>query len=323
MNGVLTRPVDDPAAWRGTEMARRTDWIVTLSPRNLAEIGAALEQAKARGLDALNMTRADFPLPTLGTLLENLREDLEGGRGFAVLRGLQVADYLEEDGRIVLWGIGAYIGVPEPQDGAGNLIHSVRETNDPLRFHNDGSDTFMLMCLRQAKSGGRSRLASAVQIFNDIVERRPDLAEVLQQDFHMDARGQRPDGVKVQVMPICHWFAGKLSVNLKLRYIHTAQRFAEVPRLSAAQQEAIRMFEAVAEENVMAFDMQPGDVQIANNYAIIHSRTGFVDWPEPDRRRHMLRLWLTIPNGRPLPPAFEGSREYGASYARRMTTQDF
>ena len=333
MTEMLTEPVRDPAAWKGAAMEGQDDWIVTVTPAQIAEIDAALGQVKERGIDLFDIAAEDFTLPTLGPALEALQADLEGGRGFVLLRGLPAADYSEEDAKRVLWGLGRHIGTPEPQDGAGNLLHSVRDTgarvettdnirsyqtNDPQRFHNDGCDVFMLMCRRQAKSGGRSRLASAVQIFNDIMARRPDLARVLQEDFHMDARGQRPDGVKVQVMPMYHWHRGNLSINRKLRYIHTAQRFPEVPKLTDAQRDAIAMFEEVADENVLEFDMRPGDTIIANNYVIIHGRTGFKDWDDPDQRRHMLRLWLTIPEGRSLPPAFQGSREFGASYARRM-----
>lgn len=333
MSDYVTQRIDDPAAWSGPAIRDRQDWVVELSSDQSDAIRAAVQAAKDSGRDLLKLGRDDFPIPALADVIDGIHRELEGGRGFTVLRGLPIAEMSEDDAKMVLWGLGRHIGTPEPQDGAGNLLHSVRDTgarvettdnirsfqtNDPQRFHNDGCDTFMLMCRQTAKSGGRSRLASAVQIFNDILEQRPDLAKVLQEDFHMDARGQRPDGVTIQVMPIYHWFAERLSINLKLRYIHTAQRFDEVPPLSPAQKEAIALFEKVAEENVLEFDMQAGDALVANNYTIIHGRTGFEDWPDPDQRRHMLRLWLTLPEGRPLPPVFKGSREFGASYARRM-----
>ena len=40
------------------------------------------------------------------------------------------------------------------------------------------------------------------------------------------------------------------------------------------------------------FDLEPGQIQFVHNRALGHSRTAFVDHPDPDRRRHLVRLWL-------------------------------
>jgi hypothetical protein len=313
-------------------MIQRTGWILELREGEREELKRAV--AGVAGRQAVEVERKDFPLPTLSARLAGILDDLEGGRGFCLLRGLPVESWNEAEARLVLWGLGTYLGTAEKQDGAGNLLHSVRdtgqlvdatdnvrpyETNEEIQFHNDGADMFMLMCFRTAKSGGVSKLVSAVAVFNEILRTRPDLAEVLQQPFHFDTRTQRPDGVRVQAVPVFSYHGGKLNVLYKRRFIETAQRFPEVPRLTALQVEALDYFDRLcaAPKFCMTFSLKPGDVEIASNYVTLHSRTRFQDHPQLEKRRHMLRLWLTIPNGRVLPPVFRDTREFRSVFERR------
>ena len=335
MYELLTTPIDDPAAWRGDRMAERADWIVPLDRTMVVELESAVATVAARGIDLFDIARDDFPLPSMGGHFQGLLEALEGGQGFALLRGLPVARWSDAENRIALWGLGTYLGLPVGQDLAGNLLHDVRDTgrkfgadnsiryyqtSHAIRLHTDGGDIFALGCVRQGASGGRSLVVSAVEVFNEIARRRPDLAVVLQEDFWMDARGQRPDGARCQVLPIYTRHDGHLSILLKPEYIYSAQRFDEVPRLSDAQREALELFHQVTREPGIAleFDMQPGDVLLASNHTIMHGRTEFEDPPESEYRRLMLRLWLTIPNGRPLPPHYADTREYAQTYRQRM-----
>ncbi len=334
---TLQSPLDDPSAWRGADLRARSDWIVTLTDAEIAEIEAALARVRGHQSDLFALTKDDFPLPTLSTRLEGLLPVLEGGRGFALVRGLPVERYSETDARTIFWGLAQHVGIPEPQDGAGNLMHDVRDTGKSftgsntlrdyqtdaaINYHNDGADIFMLCCLQAGASGGESLLVSAVEVFNQAMRRRPDLAEVLQQAcWHMDTRGQRRDGVKVQVMPIYTYWNGQLTPNYKNSLMYAAQRFPDVPPFTDAQKDAIALLDEICSDPdiALSFVMEPGDIQIASNYATFHARTKYQDGGDADRKRHLLRIWLSIPNGRPLPPNFEGTREFGATYARRMT----
>ena len=335
MRELLTTPVDDPAAWRGDRIAERSEWIVELDRTPVAELESAVASVASRDVDLFEVTRDDFPVPSMGRHFQALLEALEGGRGFALLRGLPVARWSDAENRIAIWGLGTHLGLPVGQDLAGSLLHDVRDTgrrfgaddsiryyqtNHAIRLHTDGGDIFALGCVRQGESGGRSLVVSAVEVFNEIVRRRPDLAVVLQQDFWMDARGQRPDGARCQILPIYTLHAGHLSILLKPEYIYSAQRFDEVPRLSDAQCEALELFHEITREPGIAleFDMRPGDILLASNHTIMHGRTEFEDAPAPEHRRLMLRLWLTIPNGRPLPPHYADTREYAQTYRQRM-----
>ena len=57
-------------------------------------------------------------------------------------------------------------------------------------------------------------------------------------------------------------------------------------------------------------DLRPGDIQLINNYTILHSRTGFVDGALPHQKRHMLRLWLKFPGPWPLSAEFPAHLGY-------------
>ena len=335
MRELLTTVLDDPAAWRGDRMAGRNDWVLALDGAMVAELEAAVSAVAERGIDLFEVTRGDFPLARMHRPFEAMLDELEGGRGFVLLKGLPVARWSEAETRIALWGLGTHLGRPVGQDLAGSLLHDVRDTGRPfgsdasiryfqtnhaIRLHTDGGDIFVLACLRGGARGGRTLVVSAVEVFNEVVRRRPDLAAVLQEDFWVDARGQRADGARCQVLPVYTWHAGHLSILLKAEYIYSAQRFDDVPRLTGRQVEALELFHRITEEPGMALalELRPGDVLLASNHTVVHGRTAFEDRPDPADRRHLLRLWLTIPNGRPLPPHYADTREYAETYRQRM-----
>ena len=334
MPQMLSHPLEIPAAWRGSHWDSDNSWMYTLDASTVAQLQSALRDANQSGSDLFSIDPQNFPLPAFAETRGRILDDVEGGRGFALLRGLPVEGCSDEEAVMLFWGLGVHLGTPEPQDAAGNRIHHVRDTgrdlsqddirkyqtNQDIPFHNDGSDIFLLLCLRNAKSGGRSRLLSSIAVFNEIVRRRPDLAEVLQQPFDFDARGQQLDGEpRAQRVPIYNYHEGHLSTVHKRFYIDLAQRFPEVPSLTPVQTEALDLFDEIAAEPGMCFefDMQPGDILAASNYDVLHCRTAFEDHEDPARRRHMMRLWVTIPNGRPLPPVFARTREFRHSYRRR------
>lgn len=327
-------PITTAEAWNGAGLRGREDWIVHLTAAEIDDIDRGLAHARQTGRELFSLTRDDYPMPLMARRFEAVRNELEGGRGFTLLRGLPVARYSDADARILFWGLSQHLGEPQEQDGAGNRMHSVTntgmrvektnnvrsfQTDDELTFHNDGGDAFMLLCLRTAKSGGISKLVSVAHLYNEILRRRPDLIEVLQQPFHFDTRGQHLGGVRFQSVPIFNFCQGRLSVLYKRRYLRTAQEFPEVPRLTQGQQEAVDLIESLTQDPDVQFTfyMQPGDMQIANNYAVLHARSKYEDFDEPERKRHLLRAWVTLPNGRPLPEAFARSREFGTAYARR------
>lgn len=316
------RPIDGPSAWIGAEMKKREDeWTYRLSPAEAAEIESAVAAVRARGLDIARIRRADFPLPSLGPVLDRLRREVVDGRGFVLLRGLPVENRPIEEGATAFWGVGSYFGSARSQNAKGHLLGHVYDlglsTSDPnnrsyatseeQRFHIDRADLVALLCRQRAKSGGLSAIVSSMTVHNVMLARRPDLLERLYRPFPTDRRGEVPEGKgPFYEAPVFNEYRGLLSVLYSRLHIGSSQRFPEARRLEPIDLEALDMFAALAGDPELRLDMSfmPGDVQILHNHTILHARTAYEDWPEPERKRHLLRLWLAPPGARPLPPVF-------------------
>tara|TARA_B100000427_G_C15502558_1_gene592629 strand:- start:735 stop:1760 length:1026 start_codon:yes stop_codon:yes gene_type:complete len=320
-------PAEGASCWTGPELSGSGSWIVELSDEERADLMAALDATEGR--DALSITADDFPVGSLADTLADLRRDVAFGTGFAMVRtGLETLD--EEQARRLIWGVGQYLGVPQIQDAGRTLLHDIRDTGanidkqDNIRtyqtnreqpFHNDGGDVFALYCRRRSNDGGQSLIVSAHAVFNEILRTRPDLAKVLTEPFYFDARGQAlPGRPWYQVLPIFQNHGGRWFVMYKRHYIEYAQRSEEIPRLTPLQIEALDLLDKLCHDPKfhMAFEMSPGDLVVGNNFTTLHARTAYKD---PDTtsgdKRHMLRLWLGIEEGVPLPPVFQETREFG------------
>ena len=325
-------PVERLTIWRGSDFKSPADFTHRLTDAEIAEIDAAVQAVAERKIDPIAIGTHNFALPQLGAYLTQSRDDLLRGRGFMVLRGLPVERYAIEETAAAFLGIGAYFGKPVSQNGKGHILGHVkdlgRSVDDPSAriyqtthrqtFHTDSVDVVALLCLKTAKAGGLSRIVSSMLLYAEMVRRRPDLAAVLFEPFCFDRRGEVPAGKKGWYeTPIFHWYGDDLTVMYGNRYyIESAQRFPEVPRLTTEQIEALDLFDALANDpaNYLDIAFEPGDIQLIHNHVILHDRTDYEDWPEPERKRHLLRLWLCPPNGRPLPPVFAdryGSTEIG------------
>ena len=319
-----------PSAWKGGDL-HEEDWIIDLPDPLVEELTNAAKLLHGRGLSFKQANAGDYRLESWQSVLNEIRERIEGGLGFTLLRGLPAENGLDL-ARLYLWGLGCHLGFPEPQDAVGNLMHDVKDTgntlsnpdirlyqtNLALSYHNDGADAFILMCCHAAQRGGETKLVSALSVFNTILECRPDLACVLQQPFYFDARGQqRPNSPLFQRVPVFVYHKGYLNVLYKREYIESAQRFPEVPELTPQQIEAMDMMDRLCDELALGFVMKPGDLIIANNYELLHARSAFQNGGMIKEGRHMLRLWISLPNARPLPAVFGDTREFCHSYARR------
>lgn len=320
--------VTGPSAWRGPDLAKRPEeWIYTFSAEELGEIAAAGAPLLARDADLAGVRRADFPLPTLGAKLDRMREEILNGRGFVLLRGLPVEGRSIREAATAYWGLGTYFGNARSQNAKGHLLGHVRDmglsTTDPnvriyqtterQNFHTDSCDIVGLLCLKTAKRGGLSSLTSSMSVYNEMARTRPDLVARLFRVLPTDRRGEVPAGQKPWFeTPVYSDYQGYLSAIYAPHYVRSSQRFPEAPRLEAIDFEALDTFDRMAESETLRLDMalQPGDMQFVHNHTILHDRTAFEDWPEPERKRHLLRLWLAAPGGRPLPPYY--AQRYGS-----------
>ncbi|MFY0614755.1 MAG: TauD/TfdA family dioxygenase [Hyphomicrobiaceae bacterium] len=318
----LPPAINDASAWYGPDMVKRTNWIYRLTDADIAEIEQAMQPLVDAEADIAQITKADFVLPTLAPKLADISIEVLDGRGFALMRGLPVERWSIRQSATAYFGIGTHFGNARSQNGKGHVLGHVRDlgrdaVNDPTArvyqtaerqtFHTDSCDIVALLCLKTAKSGGASALVSSMTIYNEMLKRRPDLLPCMFEAMHTDRRGEVPAGQKPwHDIPVLSWHEGRLSALYARRYIDSARRFPEIPELTEQQREALDLFDDLANDPAINLQMsfEPGDMQWVHNHTMLHDRTSFEDWPELDRKRHLLRLWLAAPDARPLPEIY-------------------
>ena len=323
MEAILTEAVRGPVAWSGPELTPDASWTYRLSDSDIGELDDALAVARARCPIVEDGRRDDFPLRALGARLARIGELLETGRGMYLLRDLPVARWGALETARALWGIGTYLGRAIPQNARGDLVGHVRdegkELSDPhargyqtrvaQSLHVDRCDVVGLLCVNKAKSGGMSRVVSSMRVHNELLERCPWHLGVLYTPFAIDLRGEQREGEPpVYYRPVYSYYGGALSCGANATYIRSGQERVGRP-LNAAQAEAIDSFYDVCERHTLSMNLEPGDLQLLNSYVTLHDRTAYDDYEESERKRHMLRLWLDVPNRRPLAPDF-GSYDF-------------
>jgi hypothetical protein len=306
---IRREPVGGPAAWRGDALARDRRWIVPLDEEAIAELEHARDTARARGRDVGTMSRDDFPLPALGARVRSWADELAHGRGFLLVRGLPVERWGPADTALVYWGLGLHLGRPGAQNAAGDLLGHVVDTGEDaaqpfvrryrtagdIAYHCDLADAVGLLCLETARRGGASRLVSSVTVYDELLRRRPDLVDRLYEPVALDRRDEGNTGPGwVPVIP-CRHAGGRLRTFYHSDYFRSAARHPDAP-VGDRERELFDVYEAIAHEPGMFLDMQleRGDVQLVSNHVILHARTAYEDVPDPARKRHLLRLWLTL-----------------------------
>ena len=327
-------PLTGPVVWRGDDIKNSKRWIRDLPKSAIDDLDAGLAAVKKKGLDWSQITREDFPLASLDSFLADIAGELENGVGIMKLRGFPVDRYDEDDLRKVYFGLGTHLGTPVFQNRSGELMRAIRDegahagrtygetkdqtgatflssyartlTNGALRFHTDRTDVVGLLCVRQARAGGVSKLASTPAIHNAILAKRPDLLDELFKDFWRSRFGEEGTTKETAYpLPIFGLRDGKFTSHYSLTFIEAGQLADGVPKLTAAQREAIELLMATAEELCFEMTLEPGDLQLINSHVTYHGRTPFEDDHGAGMSRLLLRIWLTMPNNRPLPAGHE------------------
>ena len=311
--------LENDQAWYGRDLARRSDWIYHLTPRQVDELDRAVQSFESAGIELIGMRKEHFPLDDLGHTLTQLRREMLHGRGFFLMRGVPVHRYDARQASIAFFGMGHHLGEPVSQNGKGHILGHVKnlgmdfkdpdtrgyQTSARLAYHTDYSDVVGLLCLKTSKSGGASSIVSSTTLWNELVRRRPDLAAALAMPLHYTRWGEIPAGrQRYSEVPVFSPCAGRMIGFLNTRMtIMKAQAFPEVPRITPQQVEALDFLDDLEHDSEIHLDMmfEPGDMQFVCNHFILHSRTAYEDWPEPEKRRHLLRLWLACEDGPELP----------------------
>lgn len=268
--------------------------------------------------------------------LDELRIDLSSGgensvdavvasirrHGFALLSGLgaghdrtalapELSAFAERLGRII------------PQSPRGEQVEDVRDFSDveakddrgyrsggELSPHSDPPTLILLHCLNPAKTGGESHLVNVGALHDRIAARDQALLATLYEDFpqwRIEGQfGNSVAGPDTMGRPIFAKRDGLVSCVHYRPFTELSAQAAGAP-LSADQVAALDLFDecASAPELVLRFPLKAGETMVLHNRAVLHARTDYEDWPAPERRRHLLRIWIDAPALFPVAPVHE------------------
>jgi hypothetical protein len=310
---MLTQLVTGSRAWRANTIDDARSWYYPLSDRCLAAIDQTVAQFRHQPRPTTDLRVSDTPLAACAGDLRPVLAALETGRGFAILSGLPRDRYSVTELQAVYWLLGQLLGRPFEQNVQGALLYDVRDTGQDVRygarfsvtnaestFHTDNSfgtdvlDYVGLLCVNAARSGGLNQVVSVYAIHNELLTYHRDMLEVLYRPFHVDRRGGvRPGEPPTVPFPIFRWDGRELTCRYLRYWIEVGHEKAGQP-LTTVQVQALDMLDAVARrpDLQVEFGLKPGDMFYINNRWILHNRNAFEDYAEPERKRHLVRLWL-------------------------------
>jgi hypothetical protein len=310
---VTPRP--DGNGWVGRDLTDASEWSVELDDDTVTRL-----VDHARLTAAANRPAYRIDHPPIVVALDAIRTELVNGRGFSLVRGFPVEDLSEIENETLCTTLGLHLGIPIRQNASGEQSVRVRDTGKnfddegvrsyetaaPLPYHSDSSDVVGLYCVRSARSGGESTIVSSAAIHDVILERRPDLATLLHETWATAS----PVSRTVQHTPICAADpSGAIHTRYGRRYVEpSADADVQIPPLAPDRTEALDLYDSLLHDPDFALDMefQPGDVQFLNNYRVMHGRAPYTDWPDPAKRRELLRVWLVVEQ-MDIPDVFEDS----------------
>ena len=313
-----------PAAWTVSDLAAGHDWVFEINDRARSHLAEVAKAAYVPDKALFDYTRDDIDLgPARDTIAAAMSEALNG-RGLALVRGLPRAGLSEAQFEILNWGIGLHTGVARPQGRASQYLAQVRNvgtdyrsasgrgfsSNAKLDFHADGADLATLGCYNKARSGGQSMISSSLTVRKLLLEERPDLAEVSGQPFYFSRQNEEaPDETPAYGQPLFDSAGGRWFCRWNRNRVQSAQNIEDVPQLTAEQRETMDKLDELFQRPDVMFTMyiEPGDLQIMNNNVVLHSRTDFTDFEEPEKKRLLTRLWIAPPNSVRLPESWRVS----------------
>ncbi len=312
--------INSSGSWKGKEISGQPDWQIDLTENHIKEIN---ELISGNGQKNSSITQ----------LFADARETLENGPGVVLIRNCPVHDLNEGEAKKLFSILASLIGTLVSQSSEGELIFSVRDSgykeDDPrsrgpntrkkLSFHSDRCDVIGFLCLKQAMSGGENQIVSSIAIHNHLVENEPELIKYLYEPFYY-RRHNVDTGNELPYcrQPIFSVTEGKFACNLLRVLIDRAYAMPELPDMSEEQKRALDAIEETASLTEMHFNFRqrPGDILFLNNWTTLHRRSEFIDFPDPEKKRHILRAWISPPNNRPIDPLFEDN--YGDHRAGKV-----
>lgn len=312
MTEMLMTPVTGMAVWTGATIAATSDWLHQFDASHLREMDRILGQVRG-AQDIAAMRPADFP--HLDSIMSRVHDDIARGLGFVLLRRFPVEKYDIRETELLYLALGRFLGKAISQNSYGDTLGHVRDegkrfkttgntrgargylSNEALLFHTDLGDVAGLLCIHQAVKGGTSSISSSMSVYNEILAKHPEYLPAYYNGFAF--RSVEADGAQIEWrIPIFTYHNGILSCAIRRMAIETA-RLNGMP-YTELENAALEYLDRTAARPDLRYDMylQPGDIQFLNNYTTLHARTDFVDADDPAKKRHLLRLWLQMADGR-------------------------
>ena len=317
----MTQSPDVLANWKAVDMDDYHQWMIELDGEQVDEIDRALYAVLDAGITVETLSRGDFAVSAFDAVVPEIHERLENGRGVVVLRGLPAERYSKTQLRLVFWALGLHLGTAVAQGSTGELVVDLRQFDDDtargahdgrprrreLDFRTDSADVVASLVTRATKSGGLSVICSSLAIRDAVAAIRPDLLDVLYQPFWWSWKGRQGAGEQpYYAQPVYTEQEGRFSSRIVSSDIVAAyEEFADrLAPLAGHQVEALMLVNTLANDARFQLSMmlEPGDIQLLNNHVVCHARTEFEDFAEEARKHHLLRMWLSVPNSRPLSP---------------------
>lgn len=305
MTPIRTSPVTGAMAWRGTDFRSKDDIAFDLTRRHVDALRELLLQAEKTARDDLAFEQCRHQ--DLGRDLRGVLEEIQLGRGIVILRGLPVGEHSEAEVERMFWIVGQHIGAPLSQNSLGERMVPVREermdgaqsvrankSNQELALHSDETEVFSLLCVRQSGQGGESQFVSSMSLYNEVLARRPDLLPTLYRGFPYHRRGEHAEGVPPVSdydVPVYSNLDGNVSCHF-IRHVALAGMHALGREPTPQELDAMNTMRDIAGELKFECKLAPGEAVIANNFIVLHSRSGFEAASDPARGRLLLRLWL-------------------------------
>ena len=286
----------------------------TLSVGALSEIDAAIGFCRRNGLTSETVEQEDFRIPSFSVDVESLHQQLDAGRGFVVIGGLDTSKYSDDEAGIIAWGLGNYLGRPVRQGlNTDRRMFTVTDTGgkntDPTRIGASSKRSAMhsdngclerrppcyigLLCSRTAVKGGESMLISAETVHGVVERERPDLLPLFYEtwDFRPPVLHTWPDGPKTIRKPIFERDSGELRIHYARVMIEPGMELAGTP-LTDRQREALDYFDSVLDRRDLYFSfvLRQGEFLVTNNLVNLHGREAFAT--DSAGGRVLKRIWM-------------------------------
>jgi len=303
--------IDSPRAWTRGEVSEER-WLLPIPVAALKELDEVIKFVRANPFDLRLLSPDDFSLSACRELMHRVKALLDNDLGVVVLDRLPVDCYSKEELTTAYWLLSSMIARPVAQAFNGCVLYDVRDTgkktdtrvrsdvtNAELFWHSDYGFNFPpphigLLVLRTAIEGGVSSAASMLTVHNLLQRGAPHLLARLYEPFYVNRQGEHPEGDPItHFYPVFAYDGRSLCARFNKRLVYKGYELAGA-RIDAKGEEALEtMHKLMSEpENHFSFELAAGQIQYMNNFGIAHRRTEYVDHDEPDKKRHLVRIFL-------------------------------